>query len=191
MIPMLARVDARYRVLLAWTILCCAALVVMVPVAVSAVGLVDAWQRAHALRTDVAALSQRVYDHFDEVTAWYEAKGETEDSVREYSNPDLARQALDADLDLFSQALIEAGAHLLQAPTSRETPLGDDSAELVGEVAFSGALGDVLRAFIALEHTDINLSGLTIEALPGESPGRVRGRAELRHAYLMVSADES
>ena len=143
MIPMLARVDARFRVLLAWTILCCAALLVMVPVAVSAVGLVDAWQRAHALRTDVAALSQRVY------------------------------------------------GHLLQTPTSREMPLGDDSAELVGEVAFSGALGDVLRAFVALEQTDIKLSGLTIEALPGEPAGRVRGRAELRHVYLMVSADES
>lgn len=191
MIPMFARLETGLRVMLAWAILGGTLLLVTIPLVVSVAGLLQAWQVAHALRTHVAALSQRVDGQYREITAWYEAQGETEDSVREYSDPNQARQAFDADLDLISQTLIEAGVHLLQTPTSQQAPLGGDLSELVGDIGFSGPFSDVLQAFITLEHSDIRLAGLTIEALPGQPAGRVRGRVQLRHAYLTVSPDES
>lgn len=191
MIPTLARMDARVRLALAWAILASLALLIAFPVILAATNLVGSWQRETVLRRDVSILSRRVQVHFDDVAAWYEAHGETEDSVGEYSDPDRARQAFDADLDSVSQALVEAGAHLRQTPSARAMPLDNEVTELVAEIGFSGALSDVLQAFIALERTNIRLSGLTIEALPGQPAGRVRGRAELRQAYLTVSEDES
>ncbi len=191
MIPVFAKLDGRAQLTLAWLILASLILLIALPVILAATGLARSWQHETALRQDVALLSGRVQSHQDEILAWYLAQDETEDSVREYSDPDQARQAFDAELDLFSQTLIEAGAHLLQSPISRQEQLDDETAELVGEVGFSGALSDVLAAFIALEHSNIRLAGLTIEALPGEPAGRVRGRAQLRHAYLTVSPDDS
>ncbi|WP_417482706.1 hypothetical protein [Maricaulis sp.] len=191
MTGMFSSLDARNRLLIAWAMLGGAALLVALPVILSAVGMVQAWQETRAVRQTVLALTERVGAQTETINAWYERHGETEDTVREYSDPDLARQALDADLDRISEALIGSGAHLLQAPNVQQAPLGGDVIELAGTVQFSGALSDVLRAFAGLEHTGIRLADLNIIALPGQPEGRVRGRLQLRHSYLVVVDDES
>jgi type II secretory pathway pseudopilin PulG len=191
MIPVFARLDVRARLALAWSVLIGLAVLIALPVILAATNLAGNWQRQAVLHREVSVLSQRVLSHFDEVSAWYAAHDETEDSLFQYSAPDQARQAFDADLDRLAQALVEAGAHLRQTPSSALVPLDNTVSELVGEIGFSGAFSDVLRAFIALEGSDIRLSGLTIEALPGQPAGRVRGHVELRQAYLTVTDDES
>ncbi|SDL67729.1 hypothetical protein [Maricaulis salignorans] len=191
MTTVFASLDARLRRLLAWAILGALALLVAVPLLISAFSVIGAWQRADQLRRDVSALTLRVNDQYDAVTAWYAANGETEDSLRAYSDPDLARQALDADLDQIAEVLIDAGAHLLQAPSVQQSSLGGTVTELVGEVRFSGALGDVLRAFAALEYSQIRIADLSLNALSGQPEGRVRGRLQLRRRYVTEADDES
>tara|TARA_R110002073_G_scaffold34954_1_gene102893 strand:+ start:19860 stop:20435 length:576 start_codon:yes stop_codon:yes gene_type:complete len=186
-----ASLDARLRLILAWAIVSGVVLLIAVPVMVSAASLIETWQRADTLRRDVSALTLRVDGEDDAAIAWYEANGETEDSLRAYSDPDLARQALNADLDAIAEALIEAGGHLLQTPNVQQVSLGENVTELAGEVRFSGALGDVLRAFTALEHSHIRLADLSINALTGEPEGRVRGRLQLRRRYLTEAGDDS
>jgi len=182
--------DARLRLVIAWAILGAVALLVALPVILSMTGMVQAWQRAQDLRQTVSTLSERVNGQNDAINAWYEAHGETEDTVRKYSDPDLARQAINFDLDRISEALIGTGAHLVRAPSVQQFELGDGVTELIGDVQFSGALGDVLRAFVALEHTGLRLTDLRLVALPGQPEGRVRGSLQLRCSYLAVVHDE-
>jgi hypothetical protein len=189
--PALARMRPSTRLALAWAILFGVALLIALPIILAAANLAGNWQREAALHREVSALTQRVSIHLEAVSAWYDAHDETEDSVRKYSDPDQARQAFDADLDELSQALIVAGAHLRQAPSSTLITLNDTVTELVGEVGFSGALSDVLQSFATLEDTHIRLSNLRIEALPGQPTGRVRGSVELRLTYVTVLADDS
>ncbi|WP_417476823.1 hypothetical protein [Maricaulis sp.] len=186
-----AALDARLRLFLAWVILGTLALLVAVPVLMSAFSVIGAWQRADQLRRDVSALTLRVDGEYDAVAAWYAANGETDETLRAYSDPDLARQALDADLDQMAEALIDAGAHLLQTPSVQQAALGERVTELVGEVRFSGALGDVLRAFAALEYSQIRIADLSLNALSGQPEGRVRGRLQLRRRYVTEVDDES
>ena len=172
--------------ILAWVILGTLALLVAVPVLISAFSVIGAWQRADQLRRDVSALTLRVDGEYDAVAAWYAANGETDETLRAYSDPDLA-----ADLDQMAEALIDAGAHLLQTPSVQQAALGERVTELVGEVRFSGALGDVLRAFAALEYSQIRIADLSLNALSGQPEGRVRGRLQLRRRYVTEVDDES
>ena len=191
MTGMFSSLDARLRLTIAWAILGGVVLLIVLPVILSATGMVQAWHQARSVRQTVSALTQRVNGQSEAINAWYEAHGETEDTVREYSDPDLARQAIDADLDRISEALIDSGAHLLRAPSVQQGPPGNDAIELVGEVQFSGTLGEVLRAFVALEHAGILLADLNLVAQPGQPEGRVRGSLQLRHSYLVAGYDES
>jgi hypothetical protein len=191
MTGMFSSLDARLRLVIAWAILGAVVLLVTLPVILSAAGMLQARHQAKSVRQTVSALTQRVNAQSEAINAWYEAHGETEDTVREYGNPDLAGQALDADLDLISEALIDSGAHLLRAPSVQQGSLGNDVIELVGNVQFSGTLGEILRAFVALENSGVRLADMSLVALPGQPEGRVRGSLQLRHSYLVVGYDES
>jgi hypothetical protein len=183
------RLQGRQGLALAWIILIAAALLISLPVLLSLAGVWQAWQDAQALRRDVDRLTARVEQHFDEVNAWYAEHGETVDSVVEYGDPALARQAFDADIDRLSQALIDAGAHLVRAPATRDVSLEGSINELSGDVSFAGPMSAVAQALLAMRGRNIRLAVFNVEAVPGQPEGRVRGQMQLRQPYLMPAGD--
>ena len=179
------RFEGRQGLALAWAILVGVGLLVTLPVLLSLAGVWQAWQGSDALRRDVERLTHRVEEHFDEVNAWYTLHGETADSVVEYGDPGLARQAFDADIDRLSQALIDVGAHLERAPAIRDVSLGAGINELAGDLTFAGPLSAVAQALTAMRGENIRLAAFSLEALPGQPEGRVRGQLQIRRPYLL------
>jgi len=182
----LERLPQNLRTLLALLIVLLPIGLIAFPVVGGGMMLLSKGGEAQSLRGEIAALQSRIDTQSSANADWYARTGHTQSTLQAFSDPQIAREMLDARLAIVQQLLVEKGASLSRAPAIQSSALEGGVTQLSGEVQFNGPVVAVLEMLEELPFADVTVSRFDISTLPGVNNGRVRGTIVFRQLYIDV-----
>jgi hypothetical protein len=186
LIVSLDRLPQNLRTILALLIVIVPIALIAFPVVGGGMMLMSKGGEAQSLRAEIAALQTRIDTQSSANADWFARTGHTYSTLQAFSDPQIAREMLEARLAIVQQVLVEKGANLSQAPVIQAGALEGGVTQLSGEVQFNGPVVAVLGMLEELPFADVTVSRFDISTLPGVNNGRVRGTIVFRQLYIDV-----